>query len=743
MTVHKIKIAIYGDINLNLIDGSSIWVQSVAMVFAGLSKVNVTLLLKAPERRPMLTAPLRELGGLRLVEPYGGALTPDQALDELEALDDETRFDVLVLRGFKLCALAADRPRFAKRLWCYLTDIPHRVDEIDAVQANKIQQIAQACDRILCQTEALRSYLEDLAPAFRQKSFLLPPVVPDQRSGPSPYQTGSIIRMVYAGKFAPQWGTVEMFEAFSKLRSLHPSAELHVFGDKIHNPAELPGFRRRVESTLEGTKGVVWHGTTPREEVGRQLADMSIAWAWRPPDFERETLELSTKILEYGQARLPTVATRSLANEGLLGEDYPLFASDADNAASRLIEAVEDRALSKAAVECLSSRLNKYTYSAARARIVPLIAHLELKAQLGKTLSGRTLLVAGHDLKFLEGLLDLIGGLPDVRLLVDKWSGHDQHDEGTSRRMIAQADFVFCEWCLGNAVWYSRNIRSDQRLIVRLHRQELWTGHLNEIDQSRVKGFVVVGDAIRQHLMASNMDGRKIVVIPNAIRSEIFEREKLNGSRFNVGVIGFVPIRKRLDLALDVLDILATADPRYTLRLKGKMPGDYGWMRTREEEHAFFDAEFRRLHENPVLRNRVVFDGFENDVGEWLRRIGYVLSTSDDESFHLAIAEGAASGAVPCVLPWPGSDRLYPSHWICSDPRAMANRILEIEREGQYLENAEEARNFAGRFNATDVYARLASVIFDEEFEQGTMSNQRQSDTSVIGCWEPRVVEHR
>ena len=37
-----------------------------------------------------------------------------------------------------------------------------------------------------------------------------------------------------------------------------------------------------------------------------------------------------------------------------------------------------------------------------------------------------------------------------------------------------------------------------------------------------------------------------------------------------------------------------------------------------------------------------------------LRGVDWVLSTSDDESFHLSPAEGMASGAVPAVLPWPG-----------------------------------------------------------------------------------------
>src|ERR1700676_862669 len=49
---------VYGDVDLNLLDGSAIWLQSVtqALVAAGCA---VTLVLKAPVRTEPLIAPLR------------------------------------------------------------------------------------------------------------------------------------------------------------------------------------------------------------------------------------------------------------------------------------------------------------------------------------------------------------------------------------------------------------------------------------------------------------------------------------------------------------------------------------------------------------------------------------------------------------------------------------------------------------------------------------------------------------
>lgn len=79
-------------------------------------------------------------------------------------------------------------------------------------------------------------------------------------------------------------------------------------------------------------------------------------------------------------------------------------------------------------------------------------------------------------------------------------------------------------------------------------------------------------------------------------------------------------------------------------------------------------------------------------MATWLRRVGFVLSTSDDESFHLAPAECAASGGIPALLPWPGSDTIYDPHWIHDDPIAMAEAIHATVSQGRFAVESERAR---------------------------------------------------
>jgi glycosyltransferase involved in cell wall biosynthesis len=147
-------------------------------------------------------------------------------------------------------------------------------------------------------------------------------------------------------------------------------------------------------------------------------------------------------------------------------------------------------------------------------------------------------------------------------------------------------------------------------------------------------------------------------------------------------MIGIAPSRKRFDQAVEVLARLRGYDDRWQLSVKSKLPWELWWVWNNTAERAHYDAVFRRIHIDPNLRDAVVFDCFGPDVGSWLRRIGYVLSTSDDESFHLAPAEGMASRAVPALLPWPGADTIYDRRWIHADPPAMADALADLAADG-------------------------------------------------------------
>ena len=121
-------------------------------------------------------------------------------------------------------------------------------------------------------------------------------------------------------------------------------------------------------------------------------------------------------------------------------------------------------------------------------------------------------------------------------------------------------------------------------------------------------------------------------------------------------------------------------DDRFQLHIKSKMTWEYPWIWARAEEQEHCREVCARINTSPLLRGAVQLDGFGGDVAAWLRKIGFVLSTSDDESFHLAPAEGMASRALPMLLPWKGADAIYPGEWIHADDDEIAAAILDDRR---------------------------------------------------------------
>lgn len=341
------------------------------------------------------------------------------------------------------------------------------------------------------------------------------------------------------------------------------------------------------------------------------------------------------------------------------------------------------------------------------------------KAQASDVSHSKSVLVAGHDLKFAQGIIKELQA-QGHRVLIDQWKGHSEHDEERSRALLAQADTIFCEWTLGNAVWYSNNKLPGQRLVTRLHLQEISTGYLAKLKKSAVDKYIFVGQHIYNIAVRDfGIDDNKCIVVPNYVPADALRKSKDISARWHLGIVGTVPQRKRLDLALDVLSLLRQEDKRYKLFVKGKKAEDYPWMRDRPEEFAYYEEQEKRVSDDPLLTGAVVFDKHGADMSEWYQKIGTVLSVSDFESFHLTIADGAASGAVPASLAWDGADQIYPVDWLHASVNELAKSIIENTATEQIWSAAGLAASevATSKFDQALVLPQIASIITGYELE--------------------------
>jgi glycosyltransferase involved in cell wall biosynthesis len=241
-------------------------------------------------------------------------------------------------------------------MWCYYLT-PH--DFEPGQEIDQLRLIAPASERVFCQTEPIRELARVAVPDNADKLALLPPMIPSfSKPAPRPSREAGL-KLVYAGKFAPEYYFLEVIETFERLLRDQPDAELHLVGDKIHNPPEDPSFRPAAEVALAETEYLVWHGGVSRDEVDALLREADVALSVRHPMMDKE---LATKVLEYGAAGCAVILNRTSLYEELLGADYPLFATDPAQILAVLKQIAKNSDLRQEAADRCAEAARQYTF---------------------------------------------------------------------------------------------------------------------------------------------------------------------------------------------------------------------------------------------------------------------------------------------------------------------------------------------------------------------------------------------
>ena len=330
-------------------------------------------------------------------------------------------------------------------------------------------------------------------------------------------------------------------------------------------------------------------------------------------------------------------------------------------------------------------------------------------------------LFCGHDLKFLTPVVNFARSMPSASVVVQQTHGHrlTKEDVAVAEQNVERADIVFCEWALENAVWFSRNKREGQLLIVRMHAQEFQSDlpYLAQIEFSKIDSFIVICQEAVDYMNEQYPEVKeKIRLIYNPLDIvNRFSCAKKAASDHHLGYLGMVPFRKRPDIALQIFEKCVTRDRYFKLHIKGKKPADFPWMISRKDEMDRYAKSFDAPLSTSPHKSSVYFDGFDPDPGSWYAKCGFILSTSDFEGSHQAVAEGMAQGCIPVIRDWKSADRMYPKKHVWHDIEDAANMILDARRSPEnYFAEMQKSRQFALRnFEARDICLR-----YDELFSR-------------------------
>lgn len=704
-------VLVCGSPDLNFIDGSSIWAQTIALAFAATGLAEVDFLAKSKPERDELFGPLGVADRLTIVNGVDPNYWDGKGFKRLTLpmmaqlavkLDQRKSYDVVVVRGLDIATTLLAYPTILEKCWLYLTDIPQQVEEYSTELKEQMYRLAMGCERLLCQTQGFINLWQELVPDVSPAKFsLYTPVIPDLPDNLIPLRQRPM-KAVYAGKFKADWMTLEMAELWPETHMQVPSSELAMIGDKIHNESVWPDYKDRMQRALETTPGLQWLGAQSRESVQAELQSARVGLSWRAESMN-DTVEYSTKILEYGGAGCAAILNRNKLHEQLLGVDYPLFANSTEEFSRQLLRAFQEPSVAEAAASALTQLARRHTFSQ---RVREIRSWLQVSREANTATKVRVL-VAGHDLKFFTLLQEALESTGKFEFLVDAWTGHDKHDERKSLELLEQADIIFCEWCLGNLKWYSNNKKPHQRLVARFHAQERMLPYVAESNWENIDHISYVSEVVRKEgQKIFGFPAEKTSVIPNLLDKNKFTPLKKTGDAlYTLGMIGVAPSLKRLDRAINLLELLLETDTRYCLRVKGKNPLHYDWLLKRDEELNYYKNIYYRINSNPKLKYKVIFDPPGDDVNEWLSMVGYIISSSDFESFHMAIGEAMLTGSMPIIWNWEGAEEIWGDEFVVSSLEEAKGQVLKSNKYST-MELREKLESY-GSVNISRSWERL------------------------------------
>ena len=707
---------LYADIDLNVVDGSSVWLSSIASILCSFGPC--VLVAKKEVLSDIVLSNVKNRESLVVLSPTdlgfpGLVFSVKQAAEILRDLDKilpDIRY--AVVRGTDAAEELAATRQFSQRSVAYLTDFYQIGDNGFFVPENRKPQVATISSQaayILTQTSAIADNLAEIAP-FQFKSARLPPVIPDFLPQLESRVPDGVIKIGYAGKINPSWGIVELLDWVDQARAEGLMIELHIVANKISEVSggnNSRGFRSEILSRIK-TMNARHHQSLNRELSMELMASMDYVWCWRPATLEEHTLELSTKLVEMAAAGAKCICYPNEINRVTLGEDYPFLVKT-------YREFKDILSVETFPSEAISARIREeHSLSAITARLQAEVF------QLHSPLRQQKICFAGHDMKFVHPYMSHLK-LKGHEVVHDAWEWGEPIDLERTKQQQEWADIIFCEWGLSNAVWHSRNRRVGQKLFVRIHLQEIGARAKKTVAQiaaENVDLFIFVSERVRDEAVAIyGWPIEKTSVIPNyVLPGEYKFCRKQFTNEIRLGMVGVIPQRKRLDRAIDLLEELLRQGKSASLSIKGPRPETIGFMHgpSRKSELDYYYKQYARIEASSVLSGRVVFSDWGNNVAAWYQTVDHILSPSDFESFHYALADGVLSGCHPVAWQWEEVEKLYTSEWTVNDTVSAVTKIEAFRAKSESERNAELDANRSlviNRYGDQKVYSALNEVL--------------------------------
>lgn len=228
--MRKLSVLVYGDVDLNYIDGSSVWLTSMIKMLAEGENILTDVLLKSKIKHRLLVDEMSNVKKTKIIDPRslfpnysfenGLRMNVREAVEIIQKLDEKNHYHVIIVRGLDLVNELKDNEVLSKKTIPYITNFEHDASKISMKEKRVLQEIYQRFPRIFMQTPEMRRSFSMIIEQKPKKVALLYPMIPNITKTPVFRNKNS--QIVYTGKFAADWYIEELLDIFEKLNFFVP-----------------------------------------------------------------------------------------------------------------------------------------------------------------------------------------------------------------------------------------------------------------------------------------------------------------------------------------------------------------------------------------------------------------------------------------------------------------------------------------------------------------------------------------
>lgn len=387
----KTRILLFGFINLNVMDGSAVFLSGITTMLSMSPDLEIDIVLANGVRRDLLVRPLIDLPNVNVISPYEepdlissapawlekNQMTHNEASKVVQYYWDKADYDWFFIRGLEVAEeLLKLESSILKSTLLYVTGITHENQVLPKEKYENLEKLFDISAYLLCQTDEMKQFLiKKFTNVQIEKVITLNPMIPDT----TPYfedvfeKREDYNRLCYTGKFDVGWNSIPIVIAFRELREDHPSLTLEIAGDKFNYRKDDRYFVNDLKYLLSNTENLTWYGAISRNQARNLIINSDIGITWRDKSMDA-SLELSTKLLEYGSLGKPAILNPTAMHKRLFGEDYPLYAESIDDFIEVIDKIQKDPLIYEIAAKRMFDVSQNFTYTKTLNKLLPFLS---------------------------------------------------------------------------------------------------------------------------------------------------------------------------------------------------------------------------------------------------------------------------------------------------------------------------------------------------------------------------------